>query len=69
MGENKTCLKVWKQVCADLFQGLDSMHANGMIRGWEALWLDSGNRPTRPVTNIAPDLATPFEAGIAIVNS
>jgi len=47
----------WKQVCADLFQGLDSMHANGMIRGWEALWGDSLDRPQRPVQNIAPDAA------------
>ena len=47
----------WKQVCADLFQGLDSMHANGMIRGYESLWGGSGARPSGPGTNIAPDAA------------
>ena len=47
----------WKQVCADLFQGLDSMHANGMIRGWEALWSDSLDRPQGPVQEIAPGAA------------
>ena len=47
----------WKQVCADLFQGLDSMHANGMIRGWEALWGDPGDRPQRPVMEGTPNAA------------
>ncbi len=47
----------WKQVCADLFQGLDSMHANGMIRGWEALWSDKNDRPNGPVVQGAPDAA------------
>jgi hypothetical protein len=47
----------WKQICADLFQGLDSMHANGMIRGWEALWSDSLDRPNGPVQEVAPSAA------------
>jgi hypothetical protein len=47
----------WKQICADLFQGLDSMHANGMIRGWEALWSDSDDRPSGPVVQGTPGAA------------
>jgi hypothetical protein len=47
----------WKQVCADLFQGLDSMHANGMIRGWEALWSDKNDRPQGPVVQGTPGAA------------
>jgi hypothetical protein len=47
----------WKQVCADLFQGLDSMHANGMIRGWEALWSDSKSRPQGPQLDGTPGAA------------
>ena len=50
----------WKQVCADLFQGLDSMHANGMIRGWEALWSDSKSRPSGPQLDGTPG-AAPIE--------
>lgn len=47
----------WKQVCADLFQGLDSMHANGMIRGYESLWGEENDRPQGPVVTGAPDAA------------
>ena len=46
----------WKQVCADVFQGLDHNHANGMIRGWEALWGANSNRPNGPIRNSTPDL-------------
>lgn len=47
----------WKHVCADLFQGLDSMHANGMIRGYESLWGEEKPRPNGPGFSEAPDAA------------